>query len=239
MKRLIFVIVLALLACIVSLVGCANNATQKDMGNSTHIPNITETDASKESEMQETLVSESDTPETDIYGRPIIIKITDRTTVEPIQTPSALEYFFEDDYYKYYFGSIKSQHIIVEFSDGTIMNVKEAFELGCVTIADLDRFNIGYGSEIRPDKAEVINIIDRTVTEMIPTDSALELFWQDEFCDYYFPSIRSEYVIVELNIGDGYYVKEALECGIITIEDLDKYDIQYITVKIYETDSCD
>ena len=110
MKRLIFVIVLALLACIVSLVGCANNATQKDIGNSTHIPNITETDASKESEMQETIASESDTPETDINGRPIIINITDRTTLEPIMTASALEYFFEDDYYKYYFRNYNYRH---------------------------------------------------------------------------------------------------------------------------------
>lgn len=234
MKRLIFVIVLALLACIVSLVGCANNATQNDTEYSTEIPSITETDASQEPETQETIASESDTSETDINGRPVIINITDRTTLEPIMTASMLEYFFEDDYYKYYFGSIKSHYIIVEFSDGTIMNVKEAFELGCVTIVDLDRFNIGYGSEIRPDKAEVINIIDRTVTEMIPTDSALELFWQDEFCDYYLPSIRSEYVIVELNNGDTYYVNEALECGLITIKDLDNYNIQYITSKTRE-----
>jgi len=78
-------------------------------------------------------------------------------------------------------------------------------------------------------ECEVTNIIDRTVTEIIPTDSALELFWADEFNDYYFPSIRSEYVIVECNNADTYYVIDALEYGIITIEDLDRFGILYYT----------
>ena len=240
MKRFVIIVIIASLAWTVSLVGCANNAIQKDTEGGTDVPKITETDPPNESVLPETDSPETDAPETDSNGQPVIVNITDRTTIEDIQTSSALEYFFSDDSFNYYFGSIKSQHIIVEFSDGTTMNVKEAFELGRVTIADLDRFNIAYSVEIEDNGLEVVGIIDRTVTEMIPTDSALELFWQDEFCDYYFPSIRSDYVIVELLNGDTYYVFDALEQGLISVEDLDRYNIQYITVKTREpaADEC-
>jgi len=212
MKRFVLLFIIISLAWTVSLVSCVNNSLPIPDTEIDETPNI----------------SDTSTPLPDTSDVTEIINIVDLTLNGDILTADALEGFYTDGTHDYYFSSIKSQYIIVEFSDGTTMNVKEAFERELITIADLDRFNIGYFVEIKDNGMEVVSIIDRTVTEMIPTDSALELFWQDEFCDYYFPSIRSEYVVVELLNGDSYYVNEALECGLITIKDLDKYNIQYI-----------
>lgn len=73
----------------------------------------------------------------------------------------------------------------------------------------------------------IIEIIDRTVTEEIPTDEALQPFCIDENYIYSFPSIRSDYVIVKLSDGEEITVKNALAKGLITITDLDRWNIQY------------
>ena len=73
----------------------------------------------------------------------------------------------------------------------------------------------------------ITEIIDRTVTEGIPTDQALQPFCMDEKYIYSFPSIRSEYIIVKFNNGNEMTVIDALEKGLVTINDLDKWNIQY------------
>lgn len=56
-----------------------------------------------------------------------------------------LEYFFEDDIYRYAFPDTpSSEFIIAVYSDGTHQNIKEALEAGNITIEDLDTFGIGY-----------------------------------------------------------------------------------------------
>ncbi len=61
---------------------------------------------------------------------------------------TSIDCFFEDEEYLYYFGlSPMHQYIIVEYSDGTTQNVKEALEDGNITIEDLDRFCIEYMKE--------------------------------------------------------------------------------------------
>lgn len=81
----------------------------------------------------------------------------------------------------------------------------------------------------------ITEIIDRTVTEKIPTDQAMQPFCADEKYIYSFPSIRSEYVIVKFNNGDEMTVSTALGKGLITIADLDKWKIQY-SKKEYDGD---
>ncbi len=73
----------------------------------------------------------------------------------------------------------------------------------------------------------ITEIIDRTVTEGIPTDQALQPFCMDEKYIYSFPSIRSEYIIVKFNNGNEMTVIDALEKGLVTINDLDRWNIQY------------
>lgn len=56
----------------------------------------------------------------------------------------ALEQFFTDTNYDYYFNCIKSKYIEVRYSDNTIENVKDALSNGHINIGDLDKFNIEY-----------------------------------------------------------------------------------------------
>lgn len=74
----------------------------------------------------------------------------------------------------------------------------------------------------------VVNITDRTVTENIPTDQAMELFCENEKFEYYFPSMRSEYVIATMYDGRQMLLTEALEKGYIAPYDLDSFDFEYI-----------
>ena len=83
-------------------------------------------------------------------------------------------------------------------------------------------------SEISEETKEISEIIDRTVTEQITTDSALEKFYETYDSIYYYGSIKSEYVIVKYTDGTSETVKEALADGRITIDDLDKFGINYI-----------
>lgn len=78
-------------------------------------------------------------------GAPKILSIEDtakgRTDLVFAQ---ALETIFETDTTEYYFSVIYSPHVIVHYADGTQEDVKTALNNGNCTIADLDRFGIGY-----------------------------------------------------------------------------------------------
>ena len=73
-----------------------------------------------------------------------IDKIIDLTENGEIGTDDALECFFSDGSYSYYFPSIKSQYITVYYKDGTEQNVKDALTEGKIKISDLDLFGISY-----------------------------------------------------------------------------------------------
>lgn len=70
---------------------------------------------------------------------------------------TAIEKFYEDSEYRYLFGCIKSQNVIVTYNDGTSENIKEALEKGKINISDLDRFNIKYTKEKNNITLEDIN----------------------------------------------------------------------------------
>lgn len=74
---------------------------------------------------------------------------------------------------------------------------------------------------------ELINIEDLTVTNQLSTDTALEEFYKDDQYTYYFPSIKSEYIICEFSNGDKMLFKQALLNGVVKVTDLDNYGIQY------------
>ncbi|MBE6631782.1 MAG: hypothetical protein E7623_03690 [Ruminococcaceae bacterium] len=76
-----------------------------------------------------------------------IDRIEDLTSTGEIVTSAALECFYMDEKYSYWFGSIKSGYITVYYKDGTSQNIREALADGKITIADLDWFNISYGKE--------------------------------------------------------------------------------------------
>ena len=79
------------------------------------------------------------------------------------------EPFFEDESYIYIFGSPISQHVIVEYTDGSTENIKEALENGHIQITDLDKYSIHY-TKI---KAET-NVLTLTIAETLPSCAAFE-----------------------------------------------------------------
>lgn len=133
------------------------------------------------------------------------------------------EPFFEDESYIYIFGSPISQHVIVEYTDGSTENIKKALESGHIQITDLDKYSIHYASE--PKLIE--KIVDLTANGEISTDEALEGFFSDSRYKYSFPSIKSKYVTVYYKNGTEQNVKDALAEGKIKISDLDWFGIQY------------
>lgn len=90
-------------------------------------------------------------PEAPVSQEPpvTVTNIIDRTETEFLPTCDALEGFYSDESYDYYFGSLKSGYVIVHYSDGSQEPVKDALAAGRATMEDLDRFGIGYGAELR------------------------------------------------------------------------------------------
>lgn len=82
------------------------------------------------------------------YAEPKLVdNIVDLTQSGELITADALEGFYKDENYTYFFGSIKSHYVIVYYKDGTEQNVREALAEEKIKITDLDWFDIKYGKE--------------------------------------------------------------------------------------------
>ena len=80
-----------------------------------------------------------------------IIDIIDPTKKKGFSYDTAMEKFFEDEMYDYFFGGIYSQHVIVHYADGTTEDIVTALNSGKASIADLNRFGIPYWAEPKVD----------------------------------------------------------------------------------------
>ena len=67
------------------------------------------------------------------------LKIIDKTKEENITCNTALEQFYEDKEYIYYFPCEKSKYVIVIYSNGYQETVKSSLEYGDITIEDLEK----------------------------------------------------------------------------------------------------
>ena len=105
---------------------------------------------------------------------------------------------------------------------------------GCALAAEPERSPV-ISEEPMPvpdsEPAAVVDIVDRTETEFLATDDALEGFWRDEEYTYSFASIKSHYIIVHYSDGTQLPIREAMARGDVTIADLDRYGIAYIRVE--------
>ena len=93
-------------------------------------------------------------------------------------------------------------------------------------------FIIGCGSKDNKTNQDVIEgdyiLIDKTKEEPnFVCAEALEGFYQDDNYYYYYSCIKSDYIIVRYKDGSEETVKEAINNGKITINDLDKFNIGY------------
>ena len=74
-----------------------------------------------------------------------IKKIIDKTKkMLNFSCAEALDKFYEDENYEYYYDCLKSKYIIVEYKDGSEGTVKEALKQKRITIEDLDNYKIKY-----------------------------------------------------------------------------------------------
>jgi len=81
----------------------------------------------------------------------------------------------------------------------------------------------------RKDIGAVKEIVDTTKNKKdFACAEALQSFYEDEKYTYFYACLKSEYIIVRYESGFEETVENALKYGTIKIEDLDKYNIDYI-----------
>lgn len=78
-------------------------------------------------------------------GKPIIVSIQ-QTGESALQT---VEYFHEDEHYRYYFPTARSCFIVITYLNGKSKTFATAFPAGRVNIDDLQRFGIKFGVELK------------------------------------------------------------------------------------------
>lgn len=89
-------------------------------------------------------------PEASEANDKTITNIVDTSKGNPdLAFAMALEPIYEDNTAVYCLSCIKSHYIIVHYADGSQEDVKTALNSGRATIADLDRFGIGYYREAK------------------------------------------------------------------------------------------
>ena len=142
MKRL-FVYLLALVM-VLALVGC-NGAQNPKETTPEQTPTNGTTPEETTSEVTTPPEGQPDSPLKEIYN------IVDLSDLQDIPTDDALECFYTDETFEYFFSSIKSEYVMVYYKDGTSENVKAALEAGHITVADLKKFDIWYYRRVRDD----------------------------------------------------------------------------------------
>ncbi len=78
---------------------------------------------------------------------------------------------------------------------------------------------------------EVVEIIDIAKRDNLDCDDALQQFYSDAEYNYFYPSIKSEYVVVKYSDNTEETVENALKNGKIAISDLDRFEIKYFKEK--------
>lgn len=89
--------------------------------------------------------------------------------------------------------------------------------------------NVEIGSEIPGYTLHVVDIVDTSKEGGCDCAGDLEMFYEDELNEYYFESVKSSYILVMDNTGHTLDVVSALNEGLISIDSLDYYGIEYIT----------
>ena len=81
----------------------------------------------------------------EVIGNGKVIDIVDKTQkIKDFVCAEALEGFFEDENYQYFFSCIKGKYIIVKYENGYEETVENALKRGTITVQDLDLYGIGY-----------------------------------------------------------------------------------------------
>ena len=74
-----------------------------------------------------------------------VVEIVDTTKdIKDFVCAEALEEFYSDDNYSYYWECIKDKYMIVRYESGFEENINSALKNGTIDIYDLDRYGISY-----------------------------------------------------------------------------------------------
>lgn len=74
-----------------------------------------------------------------------VVDIVDETkNMKNFACAEALEGFYEDDNYQYFFSCIKGKYVVVKYESGFQETVENALKYGTITIDDLDNYSIDY-----------------------------------------------------------------------------------------------
>ena len=72
-------------------------------------------------------------------------KLVDETKeINDFACAEALESFYEDESYTYYWNCIKNKYMVVKYNDGYKETISEALKQSHIDIKDLDKFSISY-----------------------------------------------------------------------------------------------
>ncbi|MBQ3230741.1 MAG: hypothetical protein IJB49_06950 [Clostridia bacterium] len=156
-----------------------------------------------------------------------------------LETPDSI--FLKSIFYVPSDAPVKDYNVLAEFINGKIDDTKHIKIFDICYCGDTRVMFYADGSnsdsvadlfptaEMMATQANrVVDIVDLTVTQGIPTDQAIELFYETEKFEYCFPSIRSQYVMAIMYDGREMPLTEALENGYITPFDFDSFDFDYI-----------
>ncbi|MBE7017400.1 MAG: hypothetical protein E7420_04500 [Ruminococcaceae bacterium] len=92
---------------------------------------------------------------------------------------------------------------------------------------DVSSSDAGLSNEIPGYTLHVVDIVDTTKEGECDCAGDLEMFYEDELNEYYFDCTKSKYVWVMDNTGGTRDVVSALNEGLISIDSLDYYGIEY------------
>ena len=78
-------------------------------------------------------------------GKYILVDETKK--INDFACDEALDFFYEDDTYTYYWSCIKNKYMIVKYDDGSKELISDALKNKHIVIQDLDKFEIDYIKE--------------------------------------------------------------------------------------------
>ena len=74
-----------------------------------------------------------------------VLEIVDTTKdIKNFTCDEALEGFYEDDKYNYFYSCMKGKYMIVRYESGYEETIEEALRYGSITINDLEEYDISY-----------------------------------------------------------------------------------------------
>jgi len=97
---------------------------------------------------------------------------------------------------------------------------------GEADLPDLARLR-QYLSKVIDSLESELKLVDIKLMNNASLADAEETFYKDEKYEYVFPSIESDYIECTFSDGSKLKIKEALEKGLVTVKDLNTYNIMY------------